>query len=354
MKKNIQLIKVFAIGIIFLFFGITISPFGISEKIHVGNIITVDDDGDGDYTRIQDAVNNASAGDTIEVYSGTYYEHYIQIYLNNLTIRGIPHELGGGNDSGKPFVDGEGIEGTAGLFYFSDTKGVTIDGFHIENGGVPPGDWYTMSASIRADFATHATITNNTITLNGHDIGIALYDGDGHNIIRDNQIVTIGYTAITIDNSDYNMVIHNYVSGCKDGIVVISSTYNNISENVVSNCRGMSVNLWDADFNTVSYNNFKDTIDEIYIADGYRNYFFYNNFINNSQTYYYGEWVISRCVFRLFNNKWDANYWDDWKGIGPKVIRGELFIQFKNVYRRPSFSFDWHPAQEPYDIPGMT
>jgi nitrous oxidase accessory protein len=346
--------KVLALIIILLFIETSIIPLATSDQTRGKNIITVDDDGDGDYTRIQDAVNNASAGDTIEVYSGRYYEHDIQIYLNNLTIQGIPFELGGGNGSGKPFVDGEGIEETAGLFYIFDTKGVTINGFHIENGGVPPGDWYTMSASIRADFTNNVTITNNTITLNGHYIGIALYDGDGHNIIRDNQIVTIGYTAITIDNSDYNMVIHNYVSGCKDGIVIISSNHNNISENVVSNCKGMSVNLWDADFNIVSYNNFKDTIDEIYIADGYRNYIFHNNFINNSQTYYYGEWVISRCVFRLFNNKWDANYWADWKGIGPKLIRGELFIQFIKVYRRPSFSFDWHPAQEPYDIPGMT
>jgi parallel beta-helix repeat protein len=323
--------------------------------------ITVDDDGDGDYTRIQDAVNNASPGDIIEVYSGRYYEHDIRIYLNGLTIRGIPFELGDGNDSGKPFVDGEGIEGE-GLFHIHDTNGVTIDGFHIENGGVPPGDWYTMSASIRADFANHTTITNNTITLNGHYIGIALYHGDGHNIIRDNQIVTIGYVAITIDNSDYNMVIHNYVNGCKAGIVVISSNYNYISENVVSNCRNVSVNLWGADFNTVSHNNFKDTIGGLYVADGYKNYISHNNFINNSQNNYFLEGGIFRCFLTPSNNKWVANYWDDWQGHGPKVIRGDAFIQFiipviPPVYvewDRPSFSFDWHPAKEPYDIPDMS
>lgn len=37
--------------------------------------LTVDDSGGADYMRIQDAINNASTGDTILVYSGTYYEN---------------------------------------------------------------------------------------------------------------------------------------------------------------------------------------------------------------------------------------------------------------------------------------
>jgi len=40
-----------------------------------GQIITVKQDGTGDYTIIQDAVNAAVDGDTILVWSGTYIEN---------------------------------------------------------------------------------------------------------------------------------------------------------------------------------------------------------------------------------------------------------------------------------------
>lgn len=39
--------------------------------------ITVDDDGDADYKDIQDAIDNASSGDTIRIWSGTYSENVI-------------------------------------------------------------------------------------------------------------------------------------------------------------------------------------------------------------------------------------------------------------------------------------
>ena len=41
------------------------------------NIIYVDDDGGADYTKIQDAINNATDGDIIFVYNGTYNENII-------------------------------------------------------------------------------------------------------------------------------------------------------------------------------------------------------------------------------------------------------------------------------------
>jgi len=47
--------------------------------------ITVDDDGGADYTRIQDAVENASPGDTVFVYSGVYRENVVVNRTINLT-----------------------------------------------------------------------------------------------------------------------------------------------------------------------------------------------------------------------------------------------------------------------------
>ena len=60
-------------------------------------IITVDDSGGADYTSIQAAVDNASAGDTIKVRSGTYYE-YVNIN-KQLTLQGVD------TGDGMPVVD---------------------------------------------------------------------------------------------------------------------------------------------------------------------------------------------------------------------------------------------------------
>ena len=46
------------------------------ETIFLDKLI-VDNEGDGDYKNIQNAISNAKPGDIIEVYSGTYYEHII-------------------------------------------------------------------------------------------------------------------------------------------------------------------------------------------------------------------------------------------------------------------------------------
>ena len=59
--------------------------------------ITVDDDGSGDYDTIQDAVDNASSGDTIEVSAGTYDES-VTIDVKNLTIEGPNAGIDGDSD----------------------------------------------------------------------------------------------------------------------------------------------------------------------------------------------------------------------------------------------------------------
>ena len=49
-------------------------PVVISSNSVSNRTIYVDDDGGADYKRIQDAIDNASEGDTVFVYSGTYFE----------------------------------------------------------------------------------------------------------------------------------------------------------------------------------------------------------------------------------------------------------------------------------------
>jgi Right handed beta helix region len=130
MKKFSILKKNIVIGICLLFIVTAIFPSSISEKSHSKKIITVDDDGDGDYTCIKEALNNASSGDTIEIYSGTYYEQGITVNCSNIIIIGISEELGQGNGTGKPFFQGNGNEDVLTV----TASHVSIANLRIENG----------------------------------------------------------------------------------------------------------------------------------------------------------------------------------------------------------------------------
>jgi parallel beta-helix repeat protein len=75
----------------------------------------------------------------------------------------------------------------------------------------------------------------------------------------------------------------------------------------------------------------------VYFSRSWNNKVMKNNFINNTEH-------ASFSYFSLWN-KWQKNYWDDWIGFGPKCIKGKLGDSVI-----PWFNFDWHPAQEPYDL----
>jgi len=45
-------------------------------------------------------------------------------------------------------------------------------------------------------------------------------------------------------------------------------------------------------------------------------------------------------------NNWDRNYYDDWMGV-----TNENLAWLPYHIRTGLFTFDWHPAREPYDIP---
>jgi pectin methylesterase-like acyl-CoA thioesterase len=89
------------------------------ESIRSGNNIIVDSNGGGDYKTIQAAIDNASSGDSIYVWTGTYYENIIV----NKSITMI------GNGSTTTIINGSGID----MVVCITEDWVNLSGFSIYN-----------------------------------------------------------------------------------------------------------------------------------------------------------------------------------------------------------------------------
>jgi len=99
----------------------------IQSGIASATTITVNDNGEEDYTSIQEAIDVANSGDTILVQNGTYYEHLLLIQEDNLTLLGENKET--------TIIDGSGIGGIIKLISVNNS---TIQGFTVQNGTKPP------------------------------------------------------------------------------------------------------------------------------------------------------------------------------------------------------------------------
>ena len=360
MKKYSLIRKYFSIGVILLFIGTCIVPSIQSEVPSEKTIITVDDEpGDADFTSITEAVNASNPGDTIEVYSGTYAEQEIHIKNNNITLLGIAHELGGGGDTGRPFINGNM---SLGEVLWVDASQVLISNFIIENSNgynagcilankqnnitisdciihtFKEGDHPNTGISVRGD---HIKIINNEIHYCNPGIS-ARTDSPLSVTITGNVITECGiYGGIVLHCNQQN-ISGNKIKRCEEGIR-ISGTENIIYENDIENCPIC-----------VESTNF-----EAPEKEQRGNIITHNNFKN----YSWGVWWWRSIIFYFLGvyitkkDQWIGNYWDTWIGVGPHRILGWLAVGIVFAIAEssigvaiPWFEYDRYPAKEPYDI----
>jgi len=188
--------KGLVLAIIILFIGMSIFPSTAIDTVKTfmptnnGNTLYVGGDGEGNYTRIQDAIVDAVDGDTVFVYneSSPYYEHFIIDKSISLI----------GENRDTTVIDGS-KSGTV-VKVFAD--GVTVSGFTIQNSGEGLNE---AGVDIRSNFNT---ITGNTIS-NNDPYAIYFYDSDS-NTITGNTILNNNYVGIKLkSSSDNNFIYHN-------------------------------------------------------------------------------------------------------------------------------------------------
>lgn len=351
MKQYPLIGKCLAVGIIFLFVGICDVP-SIAQDTEKqlpasrGNWFYVGGSGPGNYTRIQDAIDDASDGDTVFVYhhSTPYYENL----LVDKSIRLI------GEDKNTTIIDGERIDNVVNI----TADGVTVEGFTIQNSNISD---YNFGAGVYIH-SNHNTISGNIITDNIYS-GIELDYAD-NNTISNNIITNNLWSGIEILDSENNTISHNTISGNEVGIVIDYSFWNTIVGNKIEN-NYYGIDLLLCGNNIISLNAISDSklygIQATVISD---NKICQNNFVGNRRDAALDFLIRTLWLYvfltgqPLSRNVWDGNYWNRSRVI-PYRIPGYIdigaFFGFFGfiIIPFPSFTFDWHPAQEPYDIPGV-
>jgi len=237
MKKNIIVIA--TIGMLLLSCFMITPVLGSSG----GDTIYVDDDstypGNGTllwpYRYIWQSIENASAGDTIYVFNGTYYENVIV----NKSISLI------GEDRDITIIDGGG----SGHVIDITVDYVNISGFTIQNSGSGPSNWYNAGINVSSDYNN---LSGNNITDN--NCGIFL-NHLSNTVISGNDIVDNYYYGIVLNDSSNNNISENIIITEYDGLALVISSNNSIVGNTIKgNAFGLDVLFYSCD-NIIAGNN---------------------------------------------------------------------------------------------------
>ena len=253
------------------------------------NILYVGGPGPNNYTGIQDAIDNASNGDTVFVFddSSPYYEN---LFVNK-SIDII------GEDKNTTRIIGSSDDATIGV----DSEWVNISNFTVKGGSEGIDLIYSGTKYIK--------IYNNVISDNV--VGIYLKENSFINI-SSNIIINSTGTCIYAHSSYQNIIINNFIeSKNRYGITLAYESKNNI----------------------IQKNTFRGHRRGITLAFSSSNTIISNNFINN-----YRDAFFQDC-----HNTWNKNYWGR-----PRLLPKPIFGLLSTT--TPKINFDMRPAFKPYTV----
>ena len=378
-----------------------------------GNWWYVGGSGPGNYSRIQDAIDNATDSDTVYVYPGLYKEH-IEI---NQSIRLQ------GADPSTTIIDGENL----------DNDLITCVGTEVFIGGFTIRNCSTIHSGVLINHTTNCALYRTTISTAGY--GITMRNAQNISIVKNMLLQTLNNTtgniAIRIDNCRYSTVSQNNISSWEGGIFLhgthllitqntisnthrgITDTFNSlplltkyvtidnnhlnqnkiaiaflgstdfsITRNEITNSTGIGINVKEDTYTSVRLQNvsIKDNIisnsAQGIVSENSLNMsiegnhiqhntlglsFLYdsftsvkkNTFQDNNRTVVYQWAFFPIAPFKSKVPQFDLNFWDHSQKV-PYPILGrwgisEPYFLFRPINIFPWVTFDWHPAPEPIE-----
>lgn len=342
------------IGIATLFIGVAVSPLTLGIEIEEsntpishGNILYVGGSGPGNFSKIQDAIDFSTDGDTVFVFddSSPYFENII-IDKSICLI---------GEKRHSTIIDGNEL----GIVVSINSNYVNISKFTIQNCSIG------SSAGIRGS-TNYSAISNNNIISNNWSGLVLLYShfntisGNiinsnrwcgvhlgtcNNNIISDNTMISNNNEGFNIYNSQNNTISGNVVSRNEMGINIGKYCKNNtiIGNIVMFNEYGIRV-YESYENNSIRSNSIRWNMYGLFLEYSYLNKIENNNFIRNFMNAGFNYYLPDGET----KNFWNGNFWNRPR-ILPKIIFGTLFI-YPGWIWEPDLEFDRNPALIPNRI----
>ena len=247
------------------------------------NTLYVGGNGIGNYTTIQDAIDNSSDDDTVYVHSGTYYENIVINKSINLV----------GLDKNSTIIKGNGSL----YIILIKSSWVNITGFTIKNAKVGV---YILEANYSFNNITDNIILSNlegirlynssnnkisgNIISNHSNFGIVSYEFSNNlitgnifmdnyralflgrwsdnNVISGNNFTENDY-SIRLDFSFNNLIYENSITDGKQGVSLKYSNNNNVTNNDIENNDQFGIYLSNSDDNVISPNIFSNNYQDV-------------------------------------------------------------------------------------------
>jgi len=350
-----------------------------------GTILYVGGSGPGNFSTIQDAVDNASEGDIVFVYSG-FYEENILITTSIQLI---------GMENSTTIIDGGGSDTVVSI----SADDTIIQGFSIQNAKDDAN-----SAGVKISIADNVFIVENIIqnnrglgillqgpgtsgvkimrnTIRNNSYGIYLFDSPQTLVLANNisnngeGVYVVGsYASALVNNtiasrelgihleSTYNFVVFgNWVVNNANGVYAFNSSEISFSNNTIGwnrwyglwtkDCNNNIVNgntivnnidvglFLESSFDTTVINNLIwDNDNGIYLKDSAGNLIQRNNLRNNKVN---GCFVAHTLIHR--RNIWEMNYWERTRLL-PYPVLGYIKLEKITI---SWINIDWAPLRQP-------
>lgn len=248
-----------------------------ANNLYVGGI------GTGNYSNIQDAIDESSNNDTIYVYSGVYNENLV--INKSINLVGFDKNstiIRGNNSLYLIFIKSSWVNITR--FTIQNGKmGIYISGINYSFNNISDNIISDNWDGIRFYRSSYNKITNNYI-INHKNLGIVFYESK-NNLIKNNKFfddnkaivlqrwsdgnlinnnnLTNNYIGISLYSSFKNLIEKNFIANCTNGVYLSYSTNNTINENILEYNDKYAIYLVNSDDNEFSTNYFSNNYQDV-------------------------------------------------------------------------------------------
>lgn len=240
------------------------------------------------YTSIQEAIDNATDGNTLYVSQGFYSEH--------LSVNKSLALIGENKDT--TVIDGT-MNGT--VFYFN-ADNITISDFRIQYAGCACKGYCGINIESHRQ---NINITSNNI----FSVGFGVQMDKAQNvIITHNNITYCNDFCMVVHDSTQVSVLENNIANNLYGINVENSTQTTFSNNNITNSHD-GISLTESDNNTITCNTIASNgMYGIYLSQSNNNIIYHNSFQANARQ------VSTHNSTNIWDNGFEGNYWSNYTG----------------------------------------